>query len=146
MKDKRLALSWKILAGVGVMAVLMGLWFIFLRPTVVLLPEDSRFTGLTPEQFQALSPKLFEWAGFVFRSWGAFAIGLGVLITGVAINAYRRGERWAWLTLAVAGLLTFSIFFAVNVALGSDFRLAIAGLMAVYAFALWLPWRRFLNK
>ena len=146
MKNKRLALSWKILAGVGVIAVLMGLWFILLRPSVVLLPEDSRFTGLTPEQFQVLSPKLFEWMGFVFRSWGAFAIGLGVLIAGVAMNAYRHAERWAWLTLAAAGLLTFSIFFAVNVALGSDFRLVIAGLFAVYAFALWLPWRRFLNK
>jgi hypothetical protein len=112
----------------------------------VLLPEDSRFTGLTPDQFQALSPKLFEWAGFVFRSWGAFAIGLGVLIAGVAMNAYRNAERWAWLTLAVAGLLTFSIFFAVNVALGSDFRLVIAGLMAVYVFALWLPWQKFWSK
>ncbi len=143
MSNKRLAISWKILTAIGGAAVLMGLWFIFLRPSVVLLPEDSRFTGLSPEQFQALSPKLFEWAGFVFRSWGAFAIGLGVLIVGIAMNSYRRAERWAWLTLAVAGLLTFSIFFAVNMALGSDFRLVIAGLLAIYLFALWLPWRRF---
>ena len=143
MSNKRLALSWKILTAVGVAAIIMGLWFILLRPRIVLLPEDSRFTGLTPEQLKALNPKLFEWVGFVFRSWGAFAIGLGVLIAGVAMNAYRREERWAWLTLAVAGLLTFSIFFAVNVALGSDFRLIIAGLMVIYLFALWLPWRRF---
>jgi hypothetical protein len=143
--DRRLSASWKILVTIGVAAFLMGLWFILLRPSVVLLPEDSRFTGLTPEQFQALSPKLFEWAGFVFRSWGAFAIGLGVLIVGVAMNAYRHAERWAWLTLAIAGLLTFSIFFLVNMVLGSDFRLIIAGLLIVYAFALWLPWRRFLS-
>ena|SRR5688572_22749090 len=144
--DRRLLASWKILVAIGIAAVLMGLWFILLRPSVVLLPEDSRFTGLTPEQFQALSPKLFEWAGFVFRSWGAFAIGLGILIVSIATNAYRRAERWAWLALAVSGLLTFSIFFAVNVALGSDFRLVIAGLMVVYAFALWLPWRVFWRK
>ena len=146
MRSKRLAASWKILAAIGTAAILMGLWFILLRPTVVLLPEDSRFTGLTTEQFKAAQPKLFEWAGFVFRSWGAFAIGLGVLIIGVAMNAYRHAERWAWLTLAIAGLLTFSIFFLVNVALGSDFRLVIAGLFAIYAFALWLPWRKFWGK
>jgi hypothetical protein len=143
MSDKRLALSWKILTAVGAAAVLMGLWFIFLRSSVVLLPEDSRFTGLTPEQFKLLSPKLFDWAGFVFRSWGAFAVGLGVLIAGIAANSYRQAERWAWLTLAIAGSLTFSIFFAVNMALGSDFRFVIAGLFAIYLLALWLPWRRF---
>ena len=141
--DRRLSASWRILTAIGLVAVLMGLWFILLRPSVVLLPEDSRFTGLTSEQFQALSPKLFEWAGFVFRSWGAFAIGLGVLIIGVARNAYRRGERWAWLTLAIAGLLTLSIFLTVNMALGSDFRYVIAGLFAIYALALWLSWRKF---
>ena len=143
MSNKRLALSWKILAAVGITAVLMGSWFILLRSRVVLLPEDSRFTGLTPEQLRALSPKLFEWVGFVFRSWGAFAIGLGVLMAGIAANSYRRAERWAWLTLAIAGSLTFSIFFTVNMLLGSDFGFVIAGLFAAYLFALWLPWRRF---
>jgi len=129
--------SWTLQA-VGALAVVMGLAFITLRPLVILLPEDSRFTGLSPAQLKALDPQLFAWIGMVFRSWGVFAVGLGIMMVGLARNAYRRGERWAWWTLAVAGGVTFVGFLLVNFLLGSDFRWVIASLLVVYAAALWL--------
>ena len=134
---RRPAASWITLAGIGILAVVMGVSFVVLRPMIVLLPEDQRFTGLTPDQLKALNAQLFTWIGLVFRSWGAFAIGLGILVTGVARTAYRRGDRWAWWALSVAGLLTFGIFLAVNVVLGSDFKYLIALLLAAYLWALW---------
>ncbi len=133
----RPAASWVTLAGIGILAVFMGASFVVLRPIIVLLPEDQRFTGMTPDQLKALNSQLFVWIGLVFRSWGAFAIGLGILVTAVASTAYRQGEGWAWWALAVAGLLTFGIFLAVNVILGSDFTYPIALLLAVYLWALW---------
>ena len=129
--------SWVTLASIGIPAVLMGVSFVVLRPIIVLLPEDQRFTGLTPDQLKALNAQLFVWIGLVFRSWGAFAIGLGILVTTVASTAYRQGESWAWWALAVAGCLTFGIFLAVNVMLGSDFKYPIAFLLAAYLWALW---------
>ena len=133
----RPAASWVTLAVIGSLAVLMGASFVALRPIIVLLPEDQRFTGLTPDQLKALNAQLFIWIGLVFRSWGAFAMGLGILVTVVASTAYRQGERWAWWALAVAGLLTFGIFLTVNLMLGSDFKYPIALLLAVYLWALW---------
>ena len=37
--------SWATLAAIGVLAVIMGVSFVLLRPLIVLLPEDQRFTG-----------------------------------------------------------------------------------------------------
>jgi len=127
--------SWATLAGIGVLAVIMGVSFVLLRPLIVLLPEDQRFTGITPDQLKALNDQLFAWIGMVFRSWGAFAIGLGIVMAAVACTAYRRGDLWAWWTLASAGILTFGIFLTVNVLLGSDFVIAL--LLAAYVWALW---------
>lgn len=115
----------------------MGASFVLLRPLIVLLPEDQRFTALTPEQLKVLSPQLFVWIGFVFRSWGAFAIGLGAMVCAIASTAYRKGERWAWWALAFVGVVTFGIFLAVNVFLKSDFEFPIALLLGAYLWALW---------
>lgn len=139
---QRPAASWATLAGIGVLAVIMGVSFVLLRPLIVLLPEDQRFTGITPEQLKALNGQLFVWIGMVFRSWGAFAIGLGTMIAAVAGTSYRYGDRWAWWALATAGILTFGIFLTVNVLLGSDFKFAIALLFAAYIWALWYGRRR----
>ena len=129
--------SWATIATIGVVAIIMGVSFVLLRPLIVLLPEDQRFTGMTPDQLKALNGQLFAWIGMVFRSWGAFAIGLGTMIAAVASTAYRQGERWAWWTLAITGVLTFGIFLTVNVLLGSDFKFVIALLFAAYIWALW---------
>ena len=133
----RPAASWATIVGVGVVAIMMGVSFVLLRPLFVLLPEDQRFTGMTPDQLKALNGQLFAWIGMVFRSWGAFAIGLGTMIVAVAGTAYRQGELWALWALAIAGLLTFGIFLTVNVLLGSDFKFVIAFLLAAYLWALW---------
>jgi len=129
--------SWATLVVIGGLVILMGVTFVFFRPLVALLPEDQRFISLTPEQLNAFNPKLFVWIGLVFRSWGAFAIGLGIMLCTVAGTAYRAGERWAWWTLAVVGVLTFGIFLAVNVFLGSDFEFLLALLCGAYVWALW---------
>ena len=132
--------AWVTLMVIGVLAVLMGLAFVGLRPRIVLLPEDQRYTGLTPDQLRALEPQLFAWMGMVFRSWGAFAIGLGTTVAGLAAFAYRRGEVWAHWLLTIAGLATFSIFLTVNIILRSDFTILIALLFAAYAGALGYGW------
>lgn len=134
--------SWATIAVIGAVAIIMGVSFVLLRPLIVLLPEDQRFTGMTPDQLKALNGQLFAWIGMVFRSWGAFAIGLGTMIAAVASTAYRQGERWAWWALAIAGVLTFGIFLTVNVLLGSDFKFVIALLFATYLWALWYGRRR----
>ncbi|WP_181700845.1 SRPBCC family protein [Chthonobacter albigriseus] len=129
--------AWVVLLGLGVLAMIMGLAFILVRPSFVLLPEDSAFTGLTPDQLRTFSPQLFAWIGMVFRSWGGFALGLGTMTAATAATAFRAGERWAWWTLAATGALTLGTFAAVNAAIASDFLPVILAAAAAWVFALW---------
>ncbi|MBE4720066.1 hypothetical protein DAD99_18560 [Pseudarthrobacter sp. AB1] len=128
--------AWVTLVAVGALTVLMGSAFVVLRPVVVLLPEDQRYTGMTPEELRSLHPALFHWMGLVFTSWGAFAIGLGIAIAGLAGFSYRGGDIWAERILFVTGVFTFGIFLSVNLLLGSDFGLFIAILLIAYMAAL----------
>lgn len=134
------AAAWITLVVIGALAAAMGIAFALLRPLIVLLPEDQHYTGLTPEQLRELDPQLFDWIGMVFRSWGAFALGLGIAIIGLAAFAYRRGEVWAQWVLVITGIATFSIFLTVNVLLRSDFSVLIAILLAAYMGALFYGW------
>ena len=129
-------ISWITIGVIGALVIVMGLFFLFIRPLVILLPEDQRYTALTSTQLRSYSPQLFSWIGMVFRSWGAFSIGLGLSITGIAGFAYRQGEAWAQWLLLLIGLITFGIFLTINIILGSDFKLLIGVLLVVYMSAL----------
>ena len=129
--------SWVTLAAIGVLAVMMGVAFVIFRPSVLLLAEDQRFTGITSGQLKAFNSQLFVWIGMVFRSWGAFAIGLGTMMVAISATAYRRGDRRAWWALARAGVPTFGIFLAVNPLLDSDFKFVIVFICFTYFWALW---------
>ena len=129
-------LAWIPIVTIGLLAIAMGLAFVLLRPSVILLPEDQRYTGLTPEQLVEFDPQLFSWIGMVFRSWGAFGIGLGLMIAGVGAFGYRLGQAWAEGLLFAVGICTFGIFLTVNVVLRSDFAIAIGGIFLIYLASL----------
>ena len=111
--------TW-MLTACGVWLVGLGLYFIFLRPS--LLPEDPRFMGTTLEQLRTAVPGLEAWLNKVFTVMGGFMAGAGVLTVFVAIVAMpvrSKGTSWA---LAISGALTVVLMSATNFALQSDFR------------------------
>ena len=100
----------------GILTVAVGVYFTFFRHAM--LPEDIRFTGVQP---QLLRPQMVEWLQIVFRTWGGFMVGFGILIATVAI--YLFTSRPSFLRVGtVAGILVpFSRFLASNIALRSDY-------------------------
>lgn len=132
----KLNIAWKVLFLIGFVIVLMGLHFLLIRPNFVFFPEDSRFTGLSSEQLKEYNSNLFTWLGFVFRSWGAFAISTGVFIMGTAAYGLRKKTVWPYYVLALGGLPSLSIFLFVNLSLKSDFVIVIGLLLVLYLLSL----------
>ena len=123
-----------LLGLLGMSTLGTGLYFLFFRPAM--LPEDFRFIGLDPEQ---LPVRMSEWLGIVFRTWGGFMVGFGLVLLGVA--AYLETARKVLLRWAAAtGLVVaFGRFFVSNLALRSDYLVFIAivcGLAAITAAGL----------
>ena len=142
----KLKIAQSILIFIGLSSALMGLHFIFIRPNFVFFPEDARFTHLSSEQLQAYNSNLFTWMGLVFRSWGAFVLSTGVLIMGISAYGLRKKARWAYITLAFAGISSLSIFLLVNLFLHSDFVAVIGLLLVFYLLALVLAFDEVFQK
>ena len=70
--DKNWTLSATLLAGAGASLVLVGLYFLFLRPA--LLPEDVRFMAISEEQMASVGPQLLG-SSFKCNTHGLQGIG-----------------------------------------------------------------------
>jgi hypothetical protein len=66
------------------------------------MPYHLAYIGMGFEQIREFNPNLaFFLAGNV-NTIGGFQIAVGILAIGIALGAFRRAERWAWLTLVPA--------------------------------------------
>ena len=123
-----------LLLVLGVLTCGTAIYLMAMRPPM--LPEDARFTGVTAD---ALPPRMADWLAIVFRTWGGFMAGFGILIIGVA--AYLMTLRPSFLRWGaiIAIVVAFGRFLISNIALRSDFLpfiVAIAALAGVAALRL----------
>lgn len=112
----------------GILTLGTGIYFLLLRPP--LLPEDVRFTGLDP---RSLDPRLLSWLGIVFRTWGGFMVGFGILLGATAgriLGVRENVLRWG---ITAAILVPFGRFLFSNLLLHSDH---LAFISATFVIAL----------
>ena len=127
--------TWMLIA-CGIWLVLLGLYFIFLRPP--LLPEDTRFMGSSLAQVRAAVPGLEDWLQRVFIVMGGFMAGTGVLTVFTACVAMLSRWKGTSRAIAMSGALTVALMSAINFDLRSDFRwlLLVPALVWLAGFAL----------
>ena len=106
----------------GLYQMIVGLYFIFLRPS--LLPEDLRAAATTIGALQGAAPSLESWLHRVFWVLGGQMAATGALLCGAALRLGRnnRPTKIEMLAYVVAGLFSVVLMSGVNFALNSDFR------------------------
>ena len=135
-KKIRLSASQLIFLACGIWLIGIGVYFTFLRPS--LLPEDLRYMGTGLSQIRSDLPGLEGWLHRVFGVMGGFMAGAGALTIFVAVTAPQA--KRTGLVLALVGLITVGTMSVTNFALGSDFRwlllipllLWLAGVVAIF--------------
>lgn len=117
---RRLNLGWKVMVGWGILniffSILVPVTSLFISPKLFTFGiEDEKFVGMSWEQIVASSPSMGLWMVLMMVSMCAMMVGLGILTVGIAQNAYRNGERWAWrwLTAASVIVLLYNLVFVV---------------------------------
>ncbi len=115
-----------LLLALGILTIGMGGHFIFLRPPM--LPEDARFTGVDPA---LVRPEMWRWLGIVFRTWGAFIAGFGVLLVAVAGYLLTLSPKVLVWGVTFAVLEAFGQFLRSNLSLHSDYLWFVAALFAL---------------
>lgn len=126
--DRRDALSGILLLVLGLLTMGTAVFFLVLRPA--LLPEDIRHTGIDPG---TLPPAFLEWLGTVFRTWGGFIAGFGVLLLGIGGFLLSGRARCLYWAKAIGAVVAFGRFLFSNILLDSDFLWFISALFALAA-------------
>ncbi len=122
--------SATVLALAGVILAGIGLYFIFLRPS--LLPEDLRYMGSTVENVKQNIPGLFKWLQKVFWVLGSYIFTTGLLTVFISITSFRNRSHGAFIIVALAGISSIGLMTIVNFMIGSDFK----WLLLIFA----MPW------
>ena len=126
--------SATVLALGGAILMILGLYFVFLRPP--LLPEDPRFMGTSMAQVQMSVPGLLIWLRRVFWVMGGYMFATGLLTIYVALTSFRDRVRGAPIIVAISGLTSIGLMAAVNLIIASDFRWLILSFVVPWALAL----------
>jgi hypothetical protein len=135
-------ISWPLssillaLSGVALMAI--GLFFLFLRPS--LLPEDLHYIGVSLPQIEAAVPRLLLWLPHVFRVLGGFALATGILTITLALTSFRARQLGAVVGASVAGVASIGLMAIINVIIDSDYKWLLLAIAAVWALSLVLFW------
>ena len=116
----QLRLSGKIFATCGIWLVLLGTYFLVLRPA--LLPEDPRFIGSSLEAMRLAVPGLERWLRLVFNVMGGFMIATGVMTTLAACRLPAKRDLTTFVAWVVTGAASVGLMSVTNFLLNSNFR------------------------
>lgn len=133
------------LALTGVALVSAGAFALFLALTGHFLPHDVAYLGMDAAQLARLGNRRLVY--FMFHDRAAFGgslIAVGLLYLWLTEFPLRRGEAWAWWTLAISGAAGFGSFLSY---LGYGYLdtwhgLATIALLPVFGVGLAITWRR----
>ncbi len=118
----------------GTILVILGLYFVFLRPP--LLPEDLRSMGTSLTRVQATMPGLLIWLRRAFWVMGGYMFTTGLLTLFVAMTSFRARVPGVVGVVVLAGLTSIGWMAVVNFIIGSDFKWLILILVFPWILAL----------
>ena len=88
--------------------------------TEVFVPEDLEFMQTTAEALRSASPRLVPLIAHDRASFGGMIVASGLCFLGVALWGFRRGARWVWWTLLLAGIPGYACAIGVHFIVGYE--------------------------
>ncbi len=114
MKPSRRDIPWILIliadAGLlawGAMAALAPEHLLGPNSGPILPAEYEGFTGYSWLALSSASPRAIEFMTLVFRMYGTYGVGFSLMAIGIAVTAFRRGDRWAWWALLIGNTITY---------------------------------------
>jgi hypothetical protein len=136
--SKSWPLSSILLAAFGAALLVMGFYFMVLRPTF--LPEDLRYMGVTLAQVSAAVPRLANWLNRVFTVLGGYVLASGVLTITLAATSFRTYQWTAGIGAFIAGAVSIGWMVVINFAIDSDFKWILLAIALLWISSIVLFW------
>lgn len=127
---KALKLSVLFLLIAGIILVGLGLYFIFIRPS--LLSEDLSYMGSTFQNVTNNIPGLLNWLQKVFWVMGGYIFTTGLLTIFISLTSFRKQLPGTFTIVLLSGVSSIGLMSGVNFIIDSDFKWIL--------LAFTLPW------
>lgn len=105
----RFAWFWMWLMGLSMLGG--GTLALGIAGTRVVLPYDEHFVGMSRAELDAINPRLLAFMSHDRVTLAGTMLAIGILYSGLASHAVRRGLHWAWVAVLVSALTGFASFF-----------------------------------
>ena len=126
--------SSSLLALCGLLIAAMGLYFIFLRPS--LLPEDLLYMKTTSPVIHDFVPGLSSWLQKVFWVMGGYIFTSGLLTVFIARTSFRKRAAGSFSIATISGVSSIGFMTIVNFIIESDFKIMLLGFAFIWIVAL----------
>ena len=100
-----------LLVSSGAALVFAGGFAVFIAATGDFLPHDMHYLGMTADQLcREHGCRVVDFMIHDRVAWGGALMSIGVLYVWLAVFPLRRGQAWAWWTMAISGAIGFITF------------------------------------
>lgn len=107
----------------GFLLIIMGIYFVFLRPS--LLPEDLNYMKTNLSVINGSVPGLAAWLQKVFCVVGGFCVTSGLLTIFIALTAFRTRIQGAFAIILISGITSIGFMTLLNFIINSNFKWAL---------------------
>ena len=117
MQDSSVKSASIVMTAMGVYTLVISLLWIFLTEAGF-TSDFAAFTGQTYREYLASNPHHAEIYLITKRLIGVEMLPTSVLTILITQKSYRRGEKWSWYALLIAGIAVWGSLIGYRIAIG----------------------------
>ena len=121
-------------------------WGVLYIAATTLLPYHLDYIGMSSADIQNFNPKLHNLIVVLIKMIGAFALLADLSLMMITLIPFRRGERWAWISLFAFGLMFSISALAATFYLGVWVKWVMLVTTALLLVAILIPFQDFFRK
>ncbi len=148
MQDSSVKIGSWFMTAMGTYALATAVLWVF-ATEVAFVSDFGAYTGLPFSDYLISSPKPAELWLFTKRLIGIERLATSFLILFVTQKSFRKGEKWSWYALLLAGIITWGWLIGYRIAIGyaesTGIATPILGLTLLF-IGLAIPARAILGK
>jgi len=117
MKKSNLEIgSWFILC-LGIYTTVIAILWIFVTE-IMFVSDFAWYTGQTYQEYLESNPDFAKIFIITKKLIGFMLLTIGLLILLINQYAYRKGEKWSWFAILIAGSIAWGTFIIYKIVIG----------------------------
>ena len=147
MEKSKIDICSKVMLFLGMYTVVISILWIFVTE-IMFVSDFAAYTGQDYFDYLASSPRFAEMYIITKKLIGIMLLVIGLMILLINQYAYRKGEKWSWYALLIAGGTAWGAFIGYKIIIGyigvSMMTFAIGAALLLVGIAL--PAKEILSK